>query len=377
LGAVAAAAEPLSGPGRLLAAKPVSNADRAAAAYQAQQRYFYVANGSSLYRETYPNSGNPYSYLWAFSQAMAATLDLYGISKVSSRDVLDRARTGLGRYWNGASVPPGYASYPLRPYGNGGDKFYDDEAWIGLNLVRTYRLVGDATSLAQARKVFTLLVSGWDTNPADPYPGGVYWTQAPWSRDRNTVSTAPSAELGFRLYQLTGDPTYRDWATRMYDWVNTTLQDPADGLYWDHVDAAGVIETTKWSYNQGTMIGASLLAYQVTSAVEYLARAEAVATAALAYYGSIGYLGQDPAFNAIYFRNLLALAGVTKNATLRSAITTAMQGYADTAWQTNRTTNNLFAFPAGSSPVSLLNQAALTQIYAGLAWNPANYDKLV
>jgi hypothetical protein len=375
--AVAAGAEPLSGSRQVSAAKVVSSADRADAAYKAQQSYFYVSNGSSLYRETSPRSGNLYSYLWPFSQAMAATLDLYGISKASSREVLDRARTGLARYWDSGSTPPGYDSYPVRPYGGGGDKFYDDEAWVGLNLVRTYRMLGDTASLTQARKVFASLVSGWDSSATDPYPGGVYWTAASWNRDRNTVSTAPSAELGFRLYQLTSDGTYLDWATRMYNWVDTTLRDPADGLYWDHVTSTGVIETTKWSYNQGSMVGASVLAYQVTKTPDYLARAEAVASAALAYYGSIGYFGQDPAFNAIYFRNLLVLAGVTTNATLRNAITTAMQGYANTAWQINRSASNLFAFPAGSSPIRLIDQAALTQIYAGLAWPAATYDRLL
>src|SRR5437764_1304422 len=92
------------------------------------------------------------------------------------------------------------------------------QAWIGLNLVRAYRLTGDAAALSRAQSVFAFIEGGWDSNPAHPDPGGVFWTQASWSRDRNTVSNAPSAELGLRLYQLTGQQAYFDWAQRMYAW---------------------------------------------------------------------------------------------------------------------------------------------------------------
>jgi hypothetical protein len=45
-----------------------TNADRAVAAYNAMQKYFYVQGGTSLYRETYPWTGaKKYSYLWPFS----------------------------------------------------------------------------------------------------------------------------------------------------------------------------------------------------------------------------------------------------------------------------------------------------------------------
>src|SRR4051794_1258538 len=138
-----------------------SYGSRASSTYKAMQKYFYVSNGSSLYRETYPRSGNPYSYLWPFSQAMGATIDLYGISppKVALQDVQDRYR-GLTRYWSPSSVPAGYDSYPRSPYGSGGDQFYDDHGWIGLNLLRLNRLTGDPTALGQAQKAFDLIVSG-------------------------------------------------------------------------------------------------------------------------------------------------------------------------------------------------------------------------
>jgi predicted alpha-1,6-mannanase (GH76 family) len=211
----------------------------------------------------------------------------------------------------------------------------------------------------------------------------VFWTQAPWSQDRNTVSNAPSAQLAFRLHQVTSEQSYLDWGMEMYNWVDSYLRDPVDMLYWDHVDVAGHIEKTKWSYNQGTMLGASLLLYQIqkksgsSTADSYLQRSEQIARKSVDYYSQVGYFTQDPPFNAIYFRNLLALYAVTADQTLKTKVLSAVQGYADKAWLKNRDSSNRFYFPAGMRPAKLLDQAAMVEILSCLSWSPANYDLLV
>ena len=357
------------------------NIVRAVAAYNAMQQYLYHTNGTSLYRETWPpGDGNPYAYHWPFSHAVTATLDMLGLSADYRGAVQDRIHNGSPKYWNSTSSPPGYDSYVRPPLGSGGDKFYDDHAWTGLNLVRAYRLTGDEAALDRARQVFEFVKSGWDNDPTHPAPGGVFWVQADWSRDRNTVSNAPSAELGLRLYLLTGEPSYLEWARKMYDWTQTTMldrdsQDQAvDGLYWDHIDLSGRIDKTQWSYNQGTMIGASVLLYTVTRDEVYLTRARDTANLALNHYGRVGYFSQSPAFNAIFFRNLLLLASVDD--TYLPATLQAMSQYADTIWTAHRSPAGLFRFPANASSVDLINQAAMVEIFAGLAGDPRDYDLL-
>jgi predicted alpha-1,6-mannanase (GH76 family) len=108
----------------------------------------------------------------------------------------------------------------MPPYGNGGDFFYDDNEWVGLFDVQRFLMTGDRTALTRAEQIFELVKSGWDTDASHAAPGGVFWTQATWSHDRNTVSNMPGAELGLRLYQLTRQPSYLDWSRRMYDWTN-------------------------------------------------------------------------------------------------------------------------------------------------------------
>jgi len=349
------------------------NLRRAIASYEAMQRYLYLPD-VKLYKEQYPEQPgqNPYSYVWPFSQAMAATIDLAGIRKIGAQykdDVGDRLE-GVELYWNNTTTPPGYDSYVRPPLGWGGDKFYDDNEWIALEQVQWYRMTGDQQALARAKQVFDLVVYGWDNDPTHPCPGGVFWTQASWSRDRNTVSNAPGAELGLHLYEITGDRYYFDWAKRMYDWVNTCLLAP-NGLYWDHIDLAGNIEKTQWSYNQGTMIGASVLLYRITGDSQYLRRAEAIADAALEYYGGAGRLyRQDPPFNAIFFKNLLLLESINHDKRYRKM----MQDYADEMWRSARDPETgLFVFEA-TKPTSLLYHAAMVQIYATLAWSPQDYD---
>ena len=52
-------------------------------------------------------------------------------------------------------------------------------------------MYGDKASVTGEVRASTSSLSGWDDDPSHPAPGGVFWTQAPWSRDRNTVSNGP------------------------------------------------------------------------------------------------------------------------------------------------------------------------------------------
>ena len=80
-------------------AKGGDNASRAALAYQAMQKFFYVP-AQQLYHDPYPTSTpNSYSFVWPFSQAMVATFDLAAITGAHGTDVQDRL-SGLERYWN-------------------------------------------------------------------------------------------------------------------------------------------------------------------------------------------------------------------------------------------------------------------------------------
>ena len=296
-----------------------ANILKAYASYDALQSNLYRPS-ISLYQGLPSNPCDPNSCLWPFTNATAGTVFLYGVpgGQQFLADV-DARLTGLGHYADAAEVsptgspqPPAYESAVAPPLGPGGATYYDDNAWVGLNLVHAYLLTSNPSDLTLAQDEFNFDVAGWDTSATDPCPGGVFWEDAAGSQ-RNVTANGASAELGLELDQLTGNRSDLTWATRMYQWAVTCLRTPA-GLYNDHINADGSVNSTIWSYNQGVMVGAGVLLNKLTGTSAYLRQAEQTASAALLYFGTGSTLiNQGPAFNGIYFRNLLFLNSVVPN----------------------------------------------------------------
>jgi hypothetical protein len=326
-------------------------------AYAALLRHFGIGHGLFSKYSDDPR----YAGVWSLAQAMDGAMGLVKLpgGGVNTEHVVALFHA-MRFYWDGSANTPGYDKAVRPPLGPGGHKFYDDNALVGLTLIRAHELTRDPAMLARAAQVFAFEKSGWDRNPAHPFPGGVFWKQSAHSHDRNTVSTAGAAELGLHLYLLTGNKDDLDWAIRMYDWVNSTLRAP-NGLYWDHVGLAGRIDKTLWSYIQGLMLGDSTLLYQATGDQSYLQRARNIAKTAVAYFRRFGRLDrQRPIINAIFFANLLELDRLAPSpAYLKTA--EAYAAYLQT--KLDRQTGVLRVNP---QPF-LLDQAALVQINAYIA----------
>jgi len=327
------------------------------------QRTFYLPS-KRLYR------GQPYSYLWPFSQALAATVSMTtvpGAPRGYRNHVAERL-VGLEAYWAPARQPPAYAGAVTPPLGPGGQTFYDDNAWVGLELVRLYRRDHQAAHVRRARQIFDAITASWDADPSHGCPGGVPFSDSPRNEQRNTVTGAPAAELGVRLYQLTADHATLDWAQRMYAWVHDCLLQ-AGGLYSDHVAPDGTIDTTTWSYNQGTMVGAGVLLWQATHQGSYLHDAIDTAEAAIIHFNPGALHREPPFFVSVYSRNLLSLEAVHHDPGYRQAI----RAYSDWAWRhVRQPASGLYTFgPNGT--VQLLDQAAMVNINALLTARADSY----
>jgi len=318
-----------------------------------QQAYFLP------YNHLYRGSPEQYSYLWPFSQALSAAVAMAGVQPAYLPAIWSLLG-GLDHYWK-AGKPPSYGSYVTGSLGQGGTTYYDDDEWVGLQLVRIYRMTGDRRALTRAQQILRLAISGWDTDRAHPCPGGVWWTQDPTKRSRNTVSNAPAAELGLALFEITGKRLYLSWAERFYSWVRGCLLEP-NGLYEDNVTLEGTTDPTIWIYNQGTMLGADTLLYRVTGQPVYLELAKRGAAAALEYFDEERLQGQPSFFVSIFLDNLLLFEATSPGGAYREAI----QRYADWAWQTARDpATGLFHF-GREARYALLEQASMVQIYAFL-----------
>jgi Glycosyl hydrolase family 76 len=358
------------------------NPARALLAYQAMQQSFYL-QGTGLYK------GEPYSFLWPFSQALAATVSLSHIQGETAKFSHELAvrMFGLERYYeahaqaassaeegSSAAAPPplpSFAGTVAPPLGAGGTSYYDDNEWVGIELARMYKLNHAAFALEQAKQIMAFVMAGWQTTTPSgkplPCPGGVPFSNASSNSSRNTVTDGPAAELGVQLYWITHEPQYLSFAEMAYAWVRQCLLS-ANNLYADHIQNSGEVEPMQWSYNQGTMMGAGALLYQATGNGAYLYQARQTAKAALAYYTTEKLELENPFFASVYFRNLLYLDSITHDPPGAKLV----QEYVNYAWQNLRLSNDLFVSGSPSSS-TLLGQAAIVQLYSLLSTPPATY----
>ncbi|MEO6857859.1 MAG: glycoside hydrolase family 76 protein [Solirubrobacteraceae bacterium] len=359
-------------------------AERALRAHRAMEGAFRRRDG--LYRRPgWLGRLGLAEHLWPAERAFVATLDLAGlppglIGDFDRDGALARDLDGLERYWRERELRPAYASDVLGTPG-GGDRYYDDNAWMGLALVQLEHLRPGAGPHGRAAELFDFAQAGWDHREDVPSPGGVFWVEqgrgtGRRNHDRNTVSNAPNAELGLHLDEMEGVDRRRSEAERMHDWVEGALRD-ADGLYIDRIRGDGSTDRARWSYNQGTMIGASLLRARAGEdegeGEGHLERAEQTARRALSLYAG-RYFEQPPAFNAIFFRNLLLLHTPTSDPQLQADIIGALTSYAEEAWARRRPDDDLLRGADGA--VTLLDQSALVSVLALPAWAPADYPRL-
>jgi predicted alpha-1,6-mannanase (GH76 family) len=323
---------------------------------------------------------------------MAATFDLAGIGEAPldgidlDAEIEDRLRA-LQRYWDSGRPPRAYASDP--PSARvGGERYYDDNAWVGLALVELERLRPGSGWLDRADELYRFALGGWAAERT-PNPGGVFWVEqgrgiGARNHDRNVVSTAPNAALGLHLAELKASLSSGDdgvGAQQMYDWVLGTLDasretdSPGTGLFWDKLRGDGTIDRALWSYNQGNMIGLNVLLARSTDgpAAPYIERAERIARKSLRHFSG-AHDRQPAAFNAIFARNLLLLHDATADERLRAEMIDALRRYGDWAWEDRRDSRDRFHLDPGG--VTLLNQSGIVQVLAMLAWDPVMYGRI-
>lgn len=272
--------------------------ERATIVWDAIMRYYWVdhENESPLYA-AYPHSESPnywekYAAVWGYGSFFSAYNTLYQHTPdyVNFRQLYEeKVWKGLNLYWNenyqiaGEAKPAAYGAYT-----HGDDRFYDDNVWVGIDLIELYDQTKNERYLNKAKAVWRFIMSGKD----DKLGGGIYWKER-WGTDerpsKNTCSNAPVAVFGMKLYKTTGDETYRATAAEIYNWTKKNLQDPSDKLYWDNkkVDD-GEVEKNKFSYNVGQMLQAAVLLYnsykEEAGAEHYLNDAREMAQAAYNHY---------------------------------------------------------------------------------------------
>jgi hypothetical protein len=291
----------------------------------------------------------------------------------------NRLLTGIDKFRNTKNgKPEAYAVYP----GTGDERFYDDNIWVGIDMVDLYSLTKNTGYLTRSKMVWDFILSGTD----NVMGGGVYWKE--YGNSKNTCSTAPAAVLAAKLYLATNDAAYLKSAKDLYAWCKQTLQDPVDYLYWDNVrlsdednpNSSLIISKDKHSYNSGQPMQAAALLYKITGDAQYLTDAQNIAKAAYrkwfipfnSYTLGESFRILEPGhvwFQAIMFRGFIELYKQDGNKIYVKAYQKTMAN----AWLSscrNKSTNLLNGdFRGGSSQSSweILHEGACLEMLARLA----------
>lgn len=321
----------------LPAGEPGSPAERAADAWGVLVRRALEQRAGHLRVRDAPDGRASVAALWPFSQVLAAGLAVarmagegVAVQSTAERgaDPSEPARLVDGLYGALATYRSGdgYATHP-----GGSHLFYDDNAWIGLAAVQGHRQCAGVAApggwLPVARRATACVLSGQDLD------GAVRWeARGDVPSPRNACSTAPAVALALALDDLAPDDALVGAATSADGWLRRTLVAP-DGLVWDHEEPDGRIDRTVWSYNQGSAVAADLAWWRRTRDDARRRRAVATARASLEHFGSEDRLWrQPPAFNAVLFRNLLAL----HDAVGLPAVVDALDDYLARLWSRAR-----------------------------------------
>ena len=317
------------------------------------KNFFLPANG--YYREHTAAAKNekPVSYLWPICALIQADHELERAYGDTGR--LQRRWTFVQRYYDPRPPAPGYASYP--PEKGGGDRFYDDNQWIGIALMDAYKDHRKAEWLAGGELIYRFMMTAYDTASG----GGLYWQEGKWT-SKNTCSNGPGIILALQLHQATGKQAYLDTALLLYNWVNKYLRDE-QGLYLDNISIPQrKVDQRRYSYNTGTMLQSNLYLYQATKKPEYLQEAKRIAAVGAKYFLQQGKFRDGYWFNAVLLRGYEHLASIDKNPAYLKQFAVC----ARTAIAQQRNADGLYT--EKDHVADLTNQAGMLEILARLAY---------
>lgn len=103
---------------------------------------------------------------------------------------------------------------------------------------------------------------------------------------------------GFEVIFCNEGEAFFEMGKKLYDWTKEKLQDPSDYLYYDNLTLDGQVNKTKFPYNAGQMLQASVLLYNLTKQNSYLEEAQRLALACSQYFFE-NFVSDDKKFRAI------------------------------------------------------------------------------
>jgi hypothetical protein len=219
------------------------------------------------------------AYEWYNASQIYADAAMVASGDASYAPYMNNTFQWLQGLWDKTDPNGGYFAFAgLDGTGGSGAKYVDDNSLTGVAYLAAYDVTTGTTQssyLAAAEKCANWLINSgqWDTTF-----GGGFW----WSTDKTvkpTQSNAIALQLFLRLYQITGQSEYHDWAVQINTWLNTKMLDSGTGLYIWQIEKNGTVDTYKFTYDNAIMVDADLLWAKAMNDNSYVAKAETLGTA--------------------------------------------------------------------------------------------------
>jgi uncharacterized protein YyaL (SSP411 family) len=162
--------------------------------------------------------------------------------------------------------------------GASGVKYVDDNALTGMAFLDAYDVTTGSVkagylTAAQGCAKWLINSGQWDSN----FGGGFWWTTD--KTVKPSQSNGLAMQLFARLYKITGNTQYRDWAVSVNDWLNSQLYDSVTGLYIWQIEKSGFKNPVKFTYDNAIIIEAQLLFADAMNDNAYKTKAQALGNA--------------------------------------------------------------------------------------------------
>ena len=209
---------------------------------------YFWNSGGKYFSST--NNNTAWVNYWPTAHALDVLVDLYLRNpNPTTRARMDEVIAGL-KIKNGNT----YINF-----------YYDDMEWMALACLRAFNATNDMQYKDVAQLLWSDIKNGWSSHLG----GGIWWRKD--NPSKNAPSNLPAAILAARLYKTFNNPLDLQWAKDIFHWQKTVLYEPNSGWVYDNIEANGIKNTSwKFTYNQGTFIGAALELYSITNNATYL-----------------------------------------------------------------------------------------------------------
>ncbi len=320
--------------------------------------YYYVELDPQK-RETKFGHLREYSWLWALCAMFEATNEVEKVDKTA--DLVDDIFKNIKNYYDPAPPKPGYGEYIVSL--SRGQRYYDDNQWIGIAALEIYERTGEDSYLDLGKSMYDFMMTGYDT----ALGGGLYWRENDLE-SKNTCSNGPGVIVALKLYNATKDKAYLDTALKIYNWTNEKLQTPT-GLFFDNIKTKDEsIGKAIFSYNTGTMLQSNVYLYEITGDEKYLKRAIKMADSSLSYFYGGDKFRDGYWFNAVLLRGYQHL--LKHHNDLKYIL--GFKKCLDNALKEDKNEKGLFASKQGT--YNLVEHGGMLEILARFAWLEKQYD---